>query len=125
MADCPPDSPLSTTGNIIGLLTFALGLFSFCAAFYAITHNATQEIDDYEKSLAERKAHIAQIRQYIEDADVAADAELEGNPIKDLIFKTLSDLEARRRTMERDIYGVGGRLQWWYRRQDSDLACAV
>ena len=118
MSDCPPDSPLSTTGNVIGILTFVLGIVSFCAAFYAITHNAPQEILDYKESLRERKAHIKQIHQYFEELNDEADSELEGNPIKQLMDNSMTDLENRRQTIEEDLFHVGGRLQWWYRRQD-------
>jgi hypothetical protein len=68
------DSPLSTTGNIIGILTFALGVFSFCAAFFAITHDALREIMDMQAALEERGSHIYELECYFEALDIAADA---------------------------------------------------
>ncbi|TPX16471.1 uncharacterized protein E0L32_003765 [Thyridium curvatum] len=124
MADGPADSPLSTTGNVIGILTFALAVVSFLAAFYAITHNAPDEIEDYKMSLRDREVHIQKIRDYFDEADRYADGQLEGNPIKDVIDSILADLEARRQKMEEVIGSVNGRLQWWYRRQDMVVAMA-
>jgi len=118
MSNCPPDSPLSTAANITGILTFALGIVSFCAAFYAITYNASQEIRDCNDSLREMKAHINQIAEYFEELKAEADSELEHNPIKQSLDKSLNGLKTRRQKIEQDLSHIAGRLQWWYRRQD-------
>jgi hypothetical protein len=41
---CCPDTPLSTTGNIITLLTFAGSLFAAYAAYAAAVRGAGREI---------------------------------------------------------------------------------
>lgn len=125
MSDSPSDSPLSTTGNVVGILTFALGVVSFLAAFYAITHNAPREIQNYKDSLKERKDHIKEISLYFEELDVVADAELEQSHIKSSVRSSLKGLEAHRQAMEDDILQTKGRLQWWYRRQDMATSMAT
>ncbi|PVH68450.1 hypothetical protein DL98DRAFT_599520 [Cadophora sp. DSE1049] len=124
MSDNPPDSPLSTTGNIIGILTFALAVFSFCAAFYAITHDAPREIEAYRESLKERKDHIKEIKRYFDELDIVADSVLEQSPIDPLIHNSLRSLENRRQVMEKELSNIRGRLQWWYRRQDMATSMA-
>ncbi|KAF2122222.1 hypothetical protein BDV96DRAFT_682204 [Lophiotrema nucula] len=119
-----PDSPLSTTANVLGILTFALGLISFCAAFFAITHDAHREITDYQYSMREKKGHIDEIYKYFEELDIAADSELESSSVKTLIGRSVQDLERRRLAMERDLTQVRGRLQWWYRRKDMGISMA-
>ena len=116
--DAPADSPLSIAGNITGILTFALGVFSFCAAFFAITYDAHREIQDLKDTVKERKLHIDEIERYFEELDIAADADFEQSQIKQIVGTSLSGLKKRNTEMERDLGAVRGRLQWWYRRQD-------
>ncbi|KAK3360375.1 hypothetical protein B0T25DRAFT_446864 [Lasiosphaeria hispida] len=112
------DSPLSIAGNITGILTFALGVFSFCAAFYAITYDAHREIQDLKDAVAERKSHVDELERYFEELDVAADADFEQSHIKPIVEKSLSGLKARHVEVEKELAAIRGRLQWWYRRQD-------
>jgi len=120
MADSegPADSPLSIAGNVTGILTFALGVFSFCAAFYAITYNAHGEIQSLKEAIEERKLHVDELERYFEELDVAADADFEDSRIKHIIGNSLASLKKRHLDMERDLGAIKGRLQWWYRRQD-------
>ena len=124
MSDCRPDKALSTTGDVIGILTFALGVFSFCAAFFAITHDAPREIEDYKESLEERKGHIEKARGYFDELRRVADSDWEQSDIKDIIHTSLQRLETRRQAMYDSLSKVRGRLQWWYRRQDMLLSMA-
>lgn len=126
------DSPLSTTGNITGLLTFALATFSFCLAFYIATEGALKEMDDYQVYLDQRKDHIAVIRQFFEERDIEADHELEISGLQELIRNSLKSAEERREKLEQEVgkirntpgVDIGKRIQWWMRRRDMSLATA-
>lgn len=63
---CPDcgDSPLSTTGNVLGILTFALGVFAYLAVFFAMTRGAENEIRYCARVLAETEDHIKEIEYY-------------------------------------------------------------
>jgi hypothetical protein len=118
MAEDQPDSPLSTTANVLGILTFALGLLSFCAAFFAITHDAHREMQESKYSIKERKAHIQVLQQYFRELDTVADSELEQSSMGKLVHTSLINLARQTRAVEQEINGTRGRWQWWYHRKD-------
>lgn len=130
MAD--EDSPLSTTANIIGILTFALATFSFCLAFYAATADAPREMKRFEDYVIQREAHINEISEFFEDRDIEADNELENSSLGDLVSESLGTAERRRRELQESIYRICGssvtgltkRIWWWMERRDMNLAMA-
>ncbi|KAG8156543.1 hypothetical protein KVR01_013647 [Diaporthe batatas] len=117
------DSALSTTANIIGILTFALATLSFCLAFYAVTADAPREMKRFADYVTQRKAHINEISEFFEDRDVEADNELE---------KSLGTAERRRKELQENVYKICGssatsltkRIWWWMERRDMSLAMA-
>ncbi|KAH8691734.1 hypothetical protein GQ44DRAFT_201771 [Phaeosphaeriaceae sp. PMI808] len=117
MPECPPDSPLSMTGNIVGILTFALAIFSFCAAIFAITNNAPQEIKDCEEYLKELKGHIQEIDGYFKRLNMEADRDLERNSIKELVSGAIYSLKTRLDVTGAALSNIRGRWHWWYCRQ--------
>lgn len=126
------DSPLSTTANIIGILTFALGTLSFCIAFYAATADAPWEIKSYQDYIIQRRVHINEITQFFQDRDIEADHELENSSLGRLVSESLGLAETRRRALEKHVYeiygggavGLSTRLRWWMERRDMSMAMA-
>ncbi|KAM5354704.1 hypothetical protein ACJ41O_001351 [Fusarium nematophilum] len=72
---CPEcsDSVLSTTGNVLGLLTFAFSFFLSLAAFLTITRNADGEVRDLHRALDRTDKHIGQINSYLRDLEMQRD----------------------------------------------------
>ncbi|KAH8755067.1 hypothetical protein F5883DRAFT_571883 [Diaporthe sp. PMI_573] len=126
------DSPLSTTSNIVGILTFALATLSFCLAFYAATADAPREMRSYKGCLIQREAHIEEIGQFFNKRDVEADNELENSPLKGLVSGSLRLAEERRKELQTNVYKICGteqmsisqRVWWWRERRDMNMATA-
>ncbi|KAL8997138.1 MAG: hypothetical protein Q9169_003521 [Polycauliona sp. 2 TL-2023] len=67
---CPPngvDSPLSTTANILSILTFALGLFASYIALISATRGAPAEIKRLVDDLRTTQKEINRVAGYIFD----------------------------------------------------------
>ena len=70
------DSPLSTTANIFGILTFALGLFASYIALISATRGAPAEIKRLVDDLRTTQHEINRVAEYIfDDMHYASDAE--------------------------------------------------
>jgi len=121
----PTDSALSIAGNVVGILTFALGVFSFCVAFYTITYDAHREIQDLKDAFEGGKSHVEELGRYFEDLDIAADVDFEHSCIKPIVANSLWSLKRRHRELETELGDIRGRLQWWYRRKDITSSLAV
>jgi hypothetical protein len=124
------DSPLSTTSNIIGILTFALATFTFCVAFYAATADAPREAMSYKGYVEQRKKHIQEIGQFFEEKDVAADPDLEGSPLKGLVEDSIENAERLRTQLETNVYRIcahgegmslSQRVWWWLGRREMSM----
>lgn len=76
---CPEcdDSPLSVASNILGILTFGLGLLISVAAFIAITRSADTGIASSKATLHQTNQHIRQIDSYLDILELRSDPELE------------------------------------------------
>lgn len=59
------DSPLSTTSSILGILTFALGLFGFYLALISATRSAPGEIQRLVSDLRGTQAEINRVSKWI------------------------------------------------------------
>ncbi|KAK3324980.1 hypothetical protein B0H66DRAFT_529033 [Apodospora peruviana] len=105
-----PTAPSASLETSPGILTFALGVFSFCAAFYAIRYNAHREFQDLKDAVEERKSHVDELERYFEELDVAADADFEQSPIKPIIGNSLSSLKERHLEMESELNAIKGRF---------------
>ena len=63
---CPTtDSPLSTTASIVGILTFALGLFASYIALHTSTRSAPSEIARLIADLRSTQHEINRVAEYI------------------------------------------------------------
>jgi hypothetical protein len=63
---CPTtDSPLSTTASIVGILTFALGLFASYIALHTSTRSAPTEIARLIADLRSTQHEINRVAEYI------------------------------------------------------------
>ncbi|KAL8832005.1 MAG: hypothetical protein Q9191_000534 [Dirinaria sp. TL-2023a] len=63
---CPTtDSPLSTTSSIIGILTFALGLFASYVALHTSTRSAPTQIGRLIADLRSTQHEINRVAEYI------------------------------------------------------------
>ncbi|KAK5994378.1 hypothetical protein PT974_04852 [Cladobotryum mycophilum] len=125
---CPPcpdcgDSPLSTTGNILGILTFALGLVVSLFALLAVVRGAEHEVGFLVSSLEETGKQIRHSREYFHLLDVESDDDLQY--MRDLTLAALNDLETSQRGMMEDLVRTQSsissfwtRLDWWYRQKD-------
>ncbi|CAG1990976.1 unnamed protein product [Fusarium graminearum] len=122
---CPDcgDSPLSTTGNILGILTFALGLFLSTVAFMVAVRSAETEIDDLIESLKSTGRYIDQMTRFFASMGREADPEMTGmgllpsdatESISNTQTKLLDELEETKKT----ISELPTRVDWWYRAQD-------
>ncbi|CEF72025.1 hypothetical protein FGSG_11692 [Fusarium graminearum PH-1] len=122
---CPDcgDSPLSTTGNILGILTFALGLFLSTFAFMVAVRSAETEIDDLIESLESTGRYIDQMTRFFATMNHEADLEITGmgllpsnatKSISDTQTKLLQDLEETKKTISQ----LPTRVDWWYRAKD-------
>jgi hypothetical protein len=63
---CCSDSALSTTGNIVGILTFALGLVASYAVYSALTWGALDEIGSFSRDLDRIKNQVIPFLRFCE-----------------------------------------------------------
>ncbi|KAL8785890.1 MAG: hypothetical protein Q9213_003122 [Squamulea squamosa] len=66
-ANCGGDSPLSTTANVLSILTFALGLFASYVALISATRGAPAEIQRLVDDLRTTQREINRFAAYICD----------------------------------------------------------
>jgi len=131
--DCPDpgDSPLSTTGNVLGILTFALGLFAYCIAFSVVVRGADRELAAALATLVDTARQIAEVKQFLDDEEREADPDY--RTMKDMIDSSESSYKAAKYEFESQLepfimsphgnMSFLGRFRWWYR--EKDLAAAA
>ncbi len=86
------DSPLSTTASIVGILTFALGLFASYIALQSATRGAPSEIARLVDDLRTTQREINRVAEYIFDdahnQPITSSAELAGETSRQYIVKS-------------------------------------
>lgn len=129
--DCGGDSALSTTGNIFGILTFALGLVASYVAYSALTRGALDEIDNFSHDLDRIKTQIIPFLQFCENEDRNANSDFKvydqslQQPLRSLLesieclLKDLQDLH-RLNTKSSNPFDFQARRRfvWVYKRQN-------
>jgi hypothetical protein len=70
------DSVLTTAANILGILTFAFGLFLSFTALVTITRNADNEVRDLLVALDRTDVHLGDINAYLAQLDIERDPAL-------------------------------------------------
>ncbi|KAK4452244.1 hypothetical protein QBC34DRAFT_399501 [Podospora aff. communis PSN243] len=124
------DSALSTTANVTGILTFALGLFASLLLFFSITRNADSEIRNLLHIVAETENHISGMRRYIRwlairrDDDDLAD-------MQDSLTDSIVRFDRTRQEVSTYLAGfrterspstwtiVWARVKWWYMEKET------
>ncbi|KAL7911337.1 hypothetical protein GGI35DRAFT_345200 [Trichoderma velutinum] len=125
---CPPcpdcgDSPLSTTANYLGILTFALGLFLSTFAFLVAVRSAEKEVDALIGSLEATGRYIEQTRKFFAalnheaDLDITSMGLLPPNATASMEMTQSRMLKYLRET-KNNISQLPTRVQWWYRAKD-------
>jgi hypothetical protein len=113
------DSPLSITGNVLGILTFALGLLASALAFLVITSGIQSELSTLELSLEKTGHQISHSRRYFQLRDSERDAILQEmggeiaaalNSAERLYIELLGSV----RTVKESADSVWTRVGWWY-----------
>lgn len=149
MADAPPaptgcpacdcdDSPLSVVSNILGVLTFALGVFAYIAAFIAVTRGATKDMRDTEDVLKATQRQVEQIKRFLEVLQNRGDPDLD--VMKALVGESLQDFVEAQAEMDEFLLGfkvagdghrvklagesMGSRFRWWYHEKDKEAGMA-
>ncbi|RYP50097.1 hypothetical protein DL768_004301 [Monosporascus sp. mg162] len=124
-ACCPEcsDSPLSTTGNITGILTFAYALLASCLVFLAVIRTAESEIQQLHTSVRQTSRHIETLYSYFNGLDLVADQDLAAiqDPIKVALEdwrRTNQHLTAQVEELNNIPSGIRRWLVWWYRHKD-------
>lgn len=133
--NCPDcdDSPLSITSNILGILTFAAGLFLSFAAFVTITRNASNEIQDLYTTLDQTDKHIQFLKYHFRDLE--GDSDPLFNEMQDamvhlyILFRAAcQDVRnhlrtfghIRERVSERRVStSAWDNVRWWYYEKDT------
>ncbi|KAI0428765.1 hypothetical protein F5Y09DRAFT_343359 [Xylaria sp. FL1042] len=122
---CPEctDSPLSVTGNVVGIATFALGVIAFCATLFTVTRGADGEIYYYKQTLEETDRHINQISAYFTRLELEADEDLEqqvdsvADSLRQLLIAN-RDISARIDEVKEVKPALCRRLMWWWKEKE-------
>ncbi|KHE85862.1 hypothetical protein GE21DRAFT_1348241 [Neurospora crassa] len=122
MSDDQGDSPLSTISNVVGLLTFALGLLTLVVTFLSTTHSAEREIEDIREKLQARENHIREIEYHFEKLDREAHSDWEGSQSKIDFLMTLEKIKQHHQKARNalDTYSKK-HYWWWYNRPDGNI----
>ena len=129
--DCS-DSPLSVVANTLGILTFALGVTAYFAAFTAMTRGAAKEIEETWNVLRMTQEQIEQAKQFFNaladrsDPDINAMKGLVGDSLdgfkaaKQGMVRLLDDLGLEEKGPNHKVIGLSWslRLRWWYYEKD-------
>ncbi|RMJ06873.1 hypothetical protein CDV36_013524 [Fusarium kuroshium] len=67
------DSVLTTAANILGILTFACGVFLSFTALVTITRNADNEVQDLSMALNRTDIHLGDINAYLAQLEIERD----------------------------------------------------
>jgi hypothetical protein len=122
------DSPLSWTGNVVGILTFALGVIISSAAFIAATRGADKEIQYSKEILRETKEHINKIHTQLDTLKYRGGNNLQGMDL--LIYDSLESLNVARKDMDGKLAdfktptSVWNRVRWWYDEKEIGVGMA-
>ncbi|KAK0701324.1 hypothetical protein B0H67DRAFT_650545 [Lasiosphaeris hirsuta] len=113
------DSPLSTTGNILGILTFAYAIIASCLVFLAVIRTADSEMQQLFSQIRQTSRHIETLGSYFRELDLVADIDLAPmrGPIKVALKdwrKTNQGLAARVGKLSEMGPGIKRRIMWWY-----------
>ncbi|RSM18126.1 hypothetical protein CDV31_003048 [Fusarium ambrosium] len=115
MADCPDDSPLSTTGSIVGILTFTLGLFTFIVALYTITRNGSVEKKYFESYRVDRQAYVSRLKDLLSSR--WASSNMEVMPLIEDFDECMQRIEDHLKQMNEKL-NVNNSKPWYWRRSD-------
>ena len=74
--DCD-DSLLSNVANILGIVTFVLGLAAYFVAFAAVTRGAARDVEDTRNALLMIQRQIAQADWFLKTLHYRGDSDLE------------------------------------------------
>ncbi|KAK4183674.1 hypothetical protein QBC35DRAFT_90920 [Podospora australis] len=118
---CPKeggDSPLSTTGNITGILTFFLGLVFSFIAFFSLIRNADTELSNLLTIVSDTKNHISQITAHLTKLETRQEPNVRS--MQQVLLSTL--VSFRQAQQEAEVYlsrfskgmSFAKRIQWWY-----------
>lgn len=122
---CPAcdDSPLSITGNITGILTFAWAILASSLLFLVVVRSAENEMRQLRASVEQAARHLDAIVGYFHGLHLVADPDLAF--IKEPINSALRDWHATNENLIKQLKGlesmqpaIGRRLVWWYRYND-------
>ena len=89
---CCGDSPLSITGNIIGLLTFAVASIATYIAYVSLTIGATVEIDRFTTDLSHTRDQVLPLLQFCKRASTEIPDFGQHAPFLEPALKLLLDL---------------------------------
>ncbi len=126
MDQCCADSPLSMTGSIVGILTFALALLAYYFAFVATTKGAPAEIETFARDLSMTQSQIVPIIEYFEKQRQQANTAYQGHgdSILAALWSLVSTLQrvttefSRHRPDGQSSPGMWRRLRWVFDRDD-------
>ncbi|KAK3339054.1 hypothetical protein B0H65DRAFT_288758 [Neurospora tetraspora] len=119
MSDDKGDSPLSTLSNVVGLLTFTLGLLTLVVTFLSITHSADREIEDIQEKLQARECHISQIEDHFNKLENEAHSDWEGSKIRSNFLMTLNKIKDYHLKATVELEKNSKKHHWWwYNRPD-------
>ncbi|KAI1090103.1 hypothetical protein F5B19DRAFT_464659 [Rostrohypoxylon terebratum] len=124
--DCS-DSPLSTTANILGILTFMVSLIIPSIVFATVIRDVDKELNYLIHSLEEIGHEIKYTRDYYHQFAVEADADLEA--MQSIIKANLEELSStqirlykRLQGEQKTIGNLSTRIKWWYKEKDATAA---
>ncbi|KAF8856375.1 hypothetical protein BDZ45DRAFT_675605, partial [Acephala macrosclerotiorum] len=129
-ACCPEcrDSPLTWTGNVLGILTFVLGLTISSAAFVAATRGADKEIQYSKGILRETEEQINKIQAQLDTLKYRGGNNLQH--MDQLIYDSLESLKNAREAMDRKLTNfktptsLWNRVLWWYDQKEIGVGMA-
>jgi hypothetical protein len=127
---CPKcgDSPLTWTGNVLGILTFALGLIISSAAFVAATRGADKEIEYSKGILKETEEQIDKISTHMDTLKYRGGNNLQH--MDQLIYDSLESLRVAREAMDGKLKQfktptfIWNRVRWWYDEKEIGVGMA-
>ncbi|KAL8315961.1 hypothetical protein RB597_000042 [Gaeumannomyces tritici] len=122
---CPAcgDSPLSITGNITGILTFASTILATSLLFLTVVRSAENEMRQLRASVEQAGRHLDAIVSYFHGLDLVADPDLafikgpinsalrDWHATNENLIEQLKELESIRPAIRRQ-------LVWWHRHDD-------
>ncbi|KAH8906838.1 hypothetical protein BR93DRAFT_978361, partial [Coniochaeta sp. PMI_546] len=123
---CPEggDSPLSWAGNIVGLLTFTLGVFATFTAILAATGNAEQEIEANKKLIKQTRSHLNRINDSVNG--LLKDADRDYGSLKlvidgavDAYDKAVNDTDKYMKENFPNPKHCWTHVKWWYMEKET------